>query len=481
MTKKSKEGITVKKNENFSEWFTQIITKSGLVDYSSVSGAIVFKPLSYAIWETIQKTIDKEFKKIGIQNTYFPLFIPESLLSKEQTHVKGFTPEVAWVTQAGNTKLNERLAVRPTSEAIMYDSYSKWIRSWRDLPLRLNQWNNVVRWEFKNPVPLLRTREFLWNEGHHAYSNPKELGKDKEKITKIYSNFLEEYMALPSLFGKKTNKEKFAGAVATYSFELMLPNGKAIQGPDYHDDGQNFAKAYDIKFIDKDNKEKYCYQSTYAITTRMIGVMFMIHSDNKGIIIPPKLADEKIVIIPILFDKTKGKILKEAEKIKKRFSKFNAFIDDRKDYSPGWKYNEWELKGVPLRIELGPKDLEKKSVIVVKRNDNKKIEIKIKDLDKKIPELLNEIQKELFEKAEQLLKSSITQKDNIEELKKAIKNKKIALVPMCKKAECEDWIKEKTGGAKTLNIPEKQPEIKNKKCIWCKKPADYWVYVGKSY
>ena len=226
------------------------------------------------------------------------MFIPEKLLSKEIEHVKGFAPEVAWVTHAGNTKLNEKLAIRPTSEAIMYGSYSKWIRSWRNLPLKLNQWVNVVRWEFNNPIPFFRTREFLFNEGHNAYSNKQELDKDKDKITKIYSEFLKNYMALPSLLGKKTDKEKFAGAVATYSSELYLPNGKAIQGPDYHDDGQNFAKAYNIKFLDKSGKEQFAYQSTYAISTRMLGIMFAIHSDNKGLIIPPKLAENKIVIIP---------------------------------------------------------------------------------------------------------------------------------------------------------------------------------------
>jgi len=479
--RKSKQGITVGKEENFSEWYQQLILKAELADYTSVSGAIVFRPRAYAIWEKIVQVIDKEFKKIGIQNTYFPLFIPESLLAKEQNHVKGFTPEVAWVTQAGNTKLNERLAVRPTSEAIMYDSYSKWIRSWRDLPLRLNQWNNVVRWEFKNPVPFFRTREFLWNEGHHAYSNPQDLEKDKNRIIKIYSNFLKDYMALPSLFGKKTEKEKFAGAVETYTLELMLPNGKAIQGPDYHDDGQNFAKAYDIKFKDKDEKEKYVYQSTFAITTRMIGVMIAVHSDDKGLVIPPKLAENKVVIIPILFDKTKEKVLKAAKEIKEQLKNFSPILDERKDFSPGWKYNEWELKGVPIRIEIGPRDLENKSVTVVKRNTNEKLNIKIKDLKNQITKLLETIHKELLSKAKKLLKSSLTNAKNMDELKKAVKEKKIALTPMCKKAECEDFVKEETGGAKTLNIPEKQPDLKNKKCIVCNKPASYWVYVARSY
>ena len=479
----SGEGITIKKSEDFSEWYQQLILKSELADYSSVSGCIVFRPKSYSIWEKVQQIIDAEFKKIGIKNAYFPLLIPESLLSREQEHVKGFTPEVAWVTHSGNTKLNEKLAVRPTSEAIMYESYAKWIRSWRDLPLRLNQWNNVVRWEFKHPVPFLRSREFLWNEGHHVYSNPGELEEDRKKIMKIYEDFMKNYMALPSLPGKKSDKEKFAGAVATYSFELVLPNGKAIQGPDYHDDEQNFAKAYGIKFLDKNGKENYAYQSTYAISTRMLGVMFAIHSDDKGLIIPPKLSENKIVIVPILIGSEKNKILKESEKIKNELKEFAPLFDNREDYSPGWKFNEWELKGIPLRIEIGPKDLEKKSVQIVKRTDGKKLQVKITELKKSIPKILDEMQNELYKNAEKLLKSGVTKSETLDELKKALKSKKISLSPMCKNPECEDWIKQETEGAKTLNMPlgKNQPDIKGKKCIWCKKQADYWIYVGKSY
>lgn len=481
MKKKTKEGLTIKKEENFSEWYQQLILKSELADYSSVSGSIVFRPRAYQIWEKIQKIVDSEFKKIKIQNCYFPLFIPESLLSKEQTHVKDFAPEVAWVTHAGNTKLKEKLAVRPTSEAIMYDSYSKWIRSWKDLPLKLNQWNNVVRWEFKHAVPFLRTREFLWNEGHHAYSNAKDLEKDRKAILKIYSNFLRDYMALSGLIGEKTNKEKFAGAEKTYTIELILPNGKAIQGPDFHDDGQNFAKAYNIKFKDENGKEQYAYQATYAITTRMLGIMFAIHSDNKGLVIPPKLAENKIVIIPIFAKDNKQKIIKQAKKLEKELQHFNPILDIREGYSPGWKFSEWELKGIPLRIEIGPKDIVKKQVIIVKRNDGKKQITKISSLKTTIPKILEEIQNQLYTNAEKLSKSKITKANNLSELQKAIKNKKIALIPLCKKVSCENEIKEKTGGAKTLNIPLKQIDMKNKKCVWCKKQADYLVYVGKSY
>ncbi len=478
--KKSQEGLTVKKDENFSEWYQQLILKSGLADYSSVSGAIVFKPMSYAIWEKMQAIIDREFKAIGIKNTYFPLLISERLLSKEKEHVKGFVPEVAWVTHAGNTKLSERLAIRPTSEAIMYDSYSKWVRSWRDLPLRLNQWNNVVRWEFKHPVPFLRTREFLWNEGHHAYSNPDELEDDRIKIMKIYNDFLKEYMALPSISGKKTNGEKFAGAVATYSSEIVLPNGKAIQGPDYHDDGQNFAKAYGIKFIDKDGKEKYCYQSTYAITTRMLGIMFAMHSDDNGLIIPPKLAGNKVVIIPIIFEKSRKEVLKKSAEIEKSLKKYDSFVDIREDVSTGRKFNEWELKGIPIRLEIGPEDL-KKNQAIVKTRLGKKQNVKFKDLEGEIGKLLDEMQEELYKKAEKLLKESMSKAENINDLIKSVKSGKIVLVPMCENQGCGDNVKDKTSGAKTLNIPEKQPNISGKKCVACGKKASYWVYVGKSY
>jgi prolyl-tRNA synthetase len=478
--KKSEEGLTAKKREDFSEWFQQLIAKSGLADYSSVSGAIVLRPRSYAIWEKVQSVIDREFKAIGIRNAYFPLLIPEKLLSREKEHVKGFTPEVAWVTQAGDTKLSERLAIRPTSESIMYDSYSKWIRSHRDLPLRLNQWNNVVRWEFKHPVPFLRTREFLWNEGHHAYSNHEELEEDRKRIMGIYSGFLRDYMALPCLYGKKTDSERFAGAVATYSLELVLPNGKAIQGPDYHDDGQNFAKAYDIKFIDNEGKEKYCHQSTYAITTRMLGIMFAVHSDDKGLVLPPKMAENKAVIVPIIFEDSREKVLKKAREIEKSLEKYGAFADLREDISTGRKFNEWELKGIPIRIEIGPKDIEKGQA-VVKTRLGKKHEIKFKDLSGKIAKLLDEMQDELYGMAEKSMNEMISVSERLADLTKSINGGKIALVPICESEKCEDSIREKTQGAKALNIPEEQPKVSGKKCIFCGKNASFWAYVGKSY
>ena len=478
--KQSKEGLTIKK-ENFSEWYQQLILKSELADYSSVSGCIILRPASYLIWEKVVAVCDKEFKKIGIQNSYFPLFIPEKAFSKEQEHVEGFIPEVAWVTHAGNTKLNERLAIRPTSEAIMYESYSKWIRSWRDLPLKLNQWNNVVRWEFNNPVPFFRTREFLWNEGHTAFATEKEALAESKEIKRIYEKVVEEFMALPGIYGRKTEKEKFAGAVFSEKLHYYLPNGRVIEGPCFHHDGQNFAKAYDIKFKIESGKENLVWQNTFAISTRMLGAMFAIHSDDKGLVIPPKLAENKIVIVPILFEETKNKVLNEVKIINKELEEFSPIIDDRTDVSPGWKFNEWELKGIPLRIEIGPKDLEKKQVIIAKRNDGKKQTVKISDIKKEVPKLLNEMQNELFKNAEKLLKSNTTKTESKTQLIKNIKEKKMVLVPMCKSHDCEDILKADTGGAKTLFIHPENPPISKNKCIICEKKADYWVYVGKTY
>jgi len=478
--KKSQEGLSVKKEENFSEWYTQLILKAELADYTSVSGCMVFKPTAWQIWEKIRDEVDKKLKKMGVKNVYFPMFIPESLLKKEQEHLKGFAPEVAWVTQAGNTKLQERLAVRPTSEAIMYESYAKWIRSWRDLPLKYNQWSNVVRWEFNNPIPFFRTREFIFNEGHTAFATKKEAEAEEEKIIGMYKEILEDHMAIPGIIGKKTDKEKFAGAEYTVTIENYLPNKKAIQGPDFHHDGQNFAKAYDIKFKDKNGKEDYVWQNTWAISTRMLGVMFALHSDNNGLVLPPKIAPNKIVIIPIQSKKNE-KVMKKAKEIERQFSRYEPILDNRSEVTPGWKFNEWELKGIPLRIEIGPKDLEKNQATIISRDNLHKQEVKIKDLNKFVEEELNNIQGRLFNKANKLLQSGL---DKAEDLKSAIakiKEKKLVLVPLKNSEEVEDILKEKTNGAKTLNIPSDQPPIKGKKCIISGEQADYWVYIGKSY
>jgi len=481
MEKKETQGLTVKKKDNLSEWYTQVIQKADLADYTQVSGCIVFKPNSYEIWERIKDEVDKRLKSMGIKNTYFPLLIPESLLKKEEEHVKGFSPEVAWVTHGGDKELNERLAIRPTSETIMYDSYSKWIRSWRDLPLKLNQWNSVIRWEFKHAIPFLRTREFLWNEGHTAFATKEEAEQEMKDILKLWQLICNEYLALPSLAGQKTEKEKFAGAEYTWTLEFYLPSGKAAQGPDAHFDGQKFAKAFNIKFLDKDNKEQYVYQNTWAITTRMIGIVVMTHGDDKGLILPPKIAPTQIVIVPIITKKDKEKVLKKAVEIKEELGKnFRVELDDRETYSPGWKFNEWELKGIPIRIEIGPKDLEKDQLVVVRRDLNTKKVIKQIHIKKEVEALLDTIQRSLFTKAKNLLQENIVEVKAWKEFEKAIKDKKIAKAHFCNVISCEDNIKAKLEGAKSLNIPfEQEGNLKN--CVHCGKKAKIVAYFAKSY
>ena len=475
---KKEMGITAEKDD-FTEWFTQLMIKADLADYTEVSGCIVFKPSSYAIWEKIREEVDRKFKKLGVKNGYFPLLIPERLLNKEKEHVEGFAPQVAWVTEAGGSKLSERLAIRPTSETIMYPSYSKWIRSYRDLPLKFNQWNNVIRWEFSHPVPFFRTREFLWNELHTVLATEKEALEEGKDILDAYDEVCSEHLALYGLAGKKTDKEKFAGGVSSTKLHYILPNGRIIEGPCFHYDGQNFSKAYDIKFLDENGKEQYGFQNTYAISTRMLGTMFAVHSDEKGLIIPPKMAPNKVVIIPILFDDSKQKVLKKANEIAKELEGFDAFVDSRENYKPGFKFNEWELKGIPLRIEIGPRDMDKGSVMLARRDTFEKKEVKMKELKKTVEKNLDEMQKSLFEKSKKLFKSKVEKASNLNELKKLVDDKKVGIVPLCKNVECEDSLKAETKGAKAVFISEEK--IKNEKCIICRKKADYFVYCGKVY
>lgn len=478
---KDTKGITVKKAEDFSEWYTQLIQKADLADYSAVSGCIVYKPAGYAIWEKIQQIVDTKLKAMGVQNASFPMLIPESLLKKEAAHVQGFAPEVAWVTQGGNTVLGERLAIRPTSETIMYDSYAKWIRSHKDLPLRLNQWNSVIRWEFKHPTPFLRSREFLWNEGHTCFATKAEAEQEIHDIIEMYQSVLKDYFALPALVGKKSDAEKFAGAEYTVSTELLMPNGKSIQGPDAHFDGQNFAKAFDITFLDKEAKRQHVWQNTWAISTRMIGVLLAIHGDDKGAVLPPQLAPIQVIIIPILFDDSKTKVLKEAQKIKAALEKkrISVRLDDREGYSPGWKFNEWEVKGVPVRIELGPRDLQQKKAVIARRDTGEKKTAALGKVASEVPGLLAAIQDNLYHAAEKSLRGSLTTVATITEAVKALESRKIIYAPWCGTAACEEALKEKTG-AKSLNSPLQQSKISGN-CFACNRKATVWFYFGKSY
>ncbi len=478
---KAEVGITVKKADDLSEWYTQAIIKSGLVDYTDVSGCIAFRPDGYALWENIQKEVDFQLKKIGIKNVYFPLLIPEKFLNKEAEHLAGFSPEVAWVTHTGNTKLSERLAVRPTSETVMYPSYSKWIQSHRDLPMRYAQWNSVVRWEFKHPVPLLRSREFLWVEGHTVFAKKEEAEAEMREIIKIWEDFSRNFMALPFLTGQKSKSETFAGAEYTWTLEYYLPNGKAIQGPDAHFDGQNFAKAFDIMFLDESKNRQYAYQNTWAITTRMIGTMVAIHGDDKGLVLPPYLAPTQAVIVPIFF-KDMNLVLTEAKKIQGQLAgDFRVILDDRTEYTPGWKFNEWEMKGVPVRIEIGPKDVEKKQVVLVRRDTGVKSFVKITELKKALSDLLGDINTNLYTRAKKFLDDNIVETKDWAEFLNAIKNKKMVYSPWCGETECEEWIKDKTDGAKTINIPLNLPKKISEKCPQCGKPAKVWCYFAKSY
>lgn len=466
----------VKKSENFSEWYSQLIQMAELADYTSVSGCIVFRPYSYAIWENIKAIFDEMIKKLGHHNCYFPLFIPESLLKKESKHVKGFTPEVAWVTHAGERKLIEKLAVRPTSETIMYESYAKWIRSWRDLPLLLNQWNSVVRWEFKYPKPFIRTREFLWQEGHTAHATKEEAEEEAMRILKLYVELIENYLAIPTFIGKKTEKEKFAGAIYTLTVESLMPDGKALQLATSHFLGQNFAKPFNIKFKDKDGKEKYVWQTSWGFSTRLIGAIIMLHGDDKGLILPPRIAPLKIVIIPIIFKKHKRDILKYCKKIKNSL-KVSSVIDDRDHYTAGWKFYEWELKGVPIRIEIGPKDMKENKVTIVRRDTGKKSVIKANRINN-IENVLEEIQKNLFLKAKKFLENNIVEVYNKNEFKKAIKDKKLVKAAFCCNLKCEEKIKEETG-ATTRCIPFKKQKLT--KCVYCGKTGKAEAYFGKNY
>ena len=479
--KKDQKGITVGKEENFSEWYTQVIQKAELIEYSPVSGCMILRPYAYELWERIQEFVNTKIKAKGVKNAYFPLFIPEKLLTKEEEHVEGFSPEVAWVTHAGNSELQEKLAVRPTSETIMYDAYSKWIRSHRDLPLLINQWCNVVRWEFKNPVPFLRTREFLWQEGHPVFATQKESeDHNREIILDVYKATFEELLAVPVLPGRKSEKEKFAGADFTESVETFLPNGKAIQGATSHCLGQNFSKAFDIKFSDEEGKVQYAWQNSWGITTRSIGTMIMMHGDDKGLVLPPSIAPTQVMIIPILFDDSKQEVLKGANTLLSSLEHIRVDIDPREEYTPGWKYSQAELKGIPLRIELGPRDLKNKELVIVRRDTGEKQIVKIKDTERAITSLLQKIQDDLFLKANQSIEeNTVTVKDK-KEFSKAIQDKKLVRAPWCSTKTCEDTIKDETEGAKSLVTPFEKEKVSGN-CAFCEDKAKQIMYFAKSY
>jgi prolyl-tRNA synthetase len=393
-------GITVSKKEDFSEWYTQVVLKAKLADYAPVKGLIVLRPDGYSIWESLRSTFDKKFSKNGIRNGFLPILIPESLLGKEQKHFAGFNPEVFWVTHSGTNEVGDRLALRPTSETLAYTLYSKWIQSWRDLPLKINFWNTALRAEIKATKPFLRTSEFLWQEGHTVHTTQEEAEKEVMKILDIYKNTVEEELAIPVTTGKKSEKEKFVGAVYTTTMESIMPDGKALQMGTSHFLGQNFSKPFEVKFADKDNVEHFAWQTSWGVSWRLIGAMIMAHGDDKGLVLPPKVAPIQVVIVPIYRnDEGKVKVLPKVEEFRTALDskEIRVHVDDREGLSPGYKFNDWEMKGVPIRIEIGPKDIEKESIVLAKRYNLEKMNLNFNEIEK-ISTILDEIQVEMLKK-----------------------------------------------------------------------------------
>ncbi|MBS7659212.1 MAG: proline--tRNA ligase [Candidatus Bathyarchaeia archaeon] len=476
-------GVTVKKSENLSEWYTQVVLKSGLADYAPIKGCMVYRELSYAIWEKIQQILNEKIKRTGHKNVYFPLLIPESFLRKEAEHFSGFVPEVAWVTIGGEKPLEEKLAIRPTSETIIYAMYAKWIRSWRDLPIKLNQWCSVVRWETKATKLFLRTREFLWQEGHTAHATKEEADEEVMEILNEYKDLMENYLAIPVLIGRKSDSEKFAGAVYTTTLEAIMPDGKALQMGTSHNLGQNFSKVFDIKFIGKDEKEHYVWQTSWGISTRVIGAMVMVHGDDRGLVIPPRVAPIQVVVIPIPYKDTSTEvIMNKAKEVYERLQSagISTHLDDRREYTPGWKFNDWELKGVPIRAEIGPRDVKHGQVTLARRDTLEKIIVKDEEVVEVVKKLLEDIQNNMFNRAKRFLEEMITTVKNYDEFKAVLKNKGgFIRASWCLSPECERKIKEETGATIRLIPFEKEEPISN--CIYCGKEAKEMVYFARSY
>ena len=464
--------------ENFAKWYTDIVIKADLADYTDTKGCIAIKPYGYAIWENIQKYADEKFKKSGVENIYLPVLIPESLLNKEKAHVEGFAPEVAWVTMGGQEKLEEKLCIRPTSETMFSTLYSKWTKSWRDLPMVYNQWCNVLRWE-KETRPFLRSREFLWQEGHTVHSTPEEAKTRTIMMLDIYSDVIENLLAIPVIKGKKTEKEKFAGAEDTYTVETLMHDGRALQAGTSHYFGQNFSKPFCIKFQNKEGKEEYAYQTSWGISTRLIGATIMAHGDNRGLKLPPRVAPIQAVVIPIAMHKPGVK--NKAEEISKTLSQeYRIKCDTREDYTPGYKFNEWEMKGVPVRIEIGPKDIEKGECVFVRRDIFEKITVKFEDVEKRLGEVLEDIQENMYKECKKNTEKRTTIANNLDEFVEKINTNQGFIKTMwCGKQECEDKIKELTG-AHSRCMPFNQEQIGDK-CVCCGAPAKIYMIWGRQY
>ncbi|XP_055581711.1 bifunctional glutamate/proline--tRNA ligase isoform X4 [Falco cherrug] len=503
--KQTRLGLEAKKEENLADWFSQVITKSEMIEYYDVSGCYVLRPWAYAIWEAIKNFFDAEIKKLGVENCYFPMFVSQAALEKEKTHIADFAPEVAWVTRSGKTELAEPIAIRPTSETVMYPVYAKWVQSHRDLPIKLNQWCNVVRWEFKHPQPFLRTREFLWQEGHTAFATYEEAAEEVMQILDLYAQVYEDLLAIPVVKGRKTEKEKFAGGDYTTTVEAFISaSGRAIQGATSHHLGQNFSKMFEIVFEDpkKPGEKQFAYQNSWGITTRTIGVMTMIHGDNMGLVLPPRVACVQVVIIPCgitnsLSEEDKEALLKKCNEYRNRLLGVNIRVraDLRDNYSPGWKFNHWELKGVPVRVEVGPRDMKSQQFVAVRRDTGQKLTFSEHEAEDRLKQVLEEIHANLYNRASEDLKSHMVVANTMEDFQKELDSGKIVQIPFCGEIECEDWIKKTTArdqdlepgapsmGAKSLCIPF-QPlrELQcGARCVCGKNPAKFYTLFGRSY
>ncbi len=479
----SDTGITVKKCDDFSEWYVQVVLKAELADYAPVKGCMIIRPDAYAVWEKIQEIVNQKIKATGHRNAYFPMFIPEGFLKREAEHFEGFTPEVAWITQGGNTPLEEKLAVRPTSETIMYEMYSKWIRSWRDLPLKINQWCNIVRWETKATKLFLRTREFLWQEGHTAHATPEDAEAEVMWALNMYKDVVESYLAIPVIIGVKSESEKFAGANYTTALESIMPDGKALQMGTSHNLGQHFAKVFNVKYIGEDKMDHFVWQTSWGITTRLIGAMIMVHGDDKGLVMPPKVAPVQVVIVPIPFKGLEAEAI--ASKTKEigdslRAKGISVILDDRQEYTPGWKFNQWEMKGVPIRIEVGPRDIKNSQVVMVRRDTGQKVFVKDPDILSTVDKLLQEIQDNMLAKARSILADKTTVVQTYDELKSVLDGKGgFVKASWCGSPECEAKVKDETGA--TIRVRPFQTEEPTTGCIVCGQKGKEMVYFARSY
>lgn len=476
--KKLVEAIT-SMEEDFAQWYTDVVKKAELIDYSSVKGCMIIKPDGYAIWENIRTELDRRFKETGVENVYMPMFIPESLLNKEKDHVEGFAPEVAWVTHGGENPLQERLCVRPTSETLFCDFYKNLIQSYRDLPKVYNQWCSVVRWE-KETRPFLRSREFLWQEGHTAHATAEEAEERTIQMLNVYADFCEETLAMPVVRGKKTEKEKFAGAEATYTIEALMHDGKALQSGTSHNFGDGFAKAFGIQYTDKDNRLQYAHQTSWGMTTRLIGAIIMVHGDDSGLALPPKVAPVQAMVIPI--QQHKEGVLKKASDLKESLSAAGIRVKlDDSEKTPGWKFSEQEMRGIPIRIEIGPKEMEAGQCVLVRRDTREKTPVSFDELETKTKELLDQIQNDMFERAKAHRDAHIYDAHNYEEFADIIQNKPGFVRGMwCENQACEDKLKEEFAATARCMPFSDQEEISGV-CVCCGKPAHKLVYWGKAY